>query len=202
MIQEMGIKLSQVLWRKLCSDDLEAADKVLNNIAFSSIESENYDLAANLLDFGINVLKKHSSEEWRLSMLLNLAQTYKWKGNQAGCEGTLNLIDWSAKADKYKLGMVVLKDNFVGAKEIMLKIRDKNGVGKENYLHWPIFKKFRESEEFQVAYKEIFGKDFKSEDGIIPKVEKNQTLESIVQKLPPEFWGQVGRFIEDAGKEV
>lgn len=61
-LYELGVKLSQVLWRKVAPNELASADESLNEICFELLQEERYQLALRLLEFGTEVIKKHSSE--------------------------------------------------------------------------------------------------------------------------------------------
>jgi hypothetical protein len=42
----------------------------------------------------------------------------------------------------------------------MRRIGSRDTQLEEGYREWPIFKEYRKSEQFRVAYKEVFGRDF------------------------------------------
>jgi hypothetical protein len=69
-LYELGVKLAQVLWRKLQSDDMENADGNLLSVGYELLEEGRYRLARCILDLSTG-LKKHSKEEFRLSMIIN-----------------------------------------------------------------------------------------------------------------------------------
>ncbi len=155
-LYEIGVKLSQVLWRKLKPDELELADNALTSIAFELLVLEKYDLANRLLKFGVK-LPRHSSDAGKRIMLVNLAQSYKFMEIQEQCLSTLSTMDWSACSDDFALCVTVLKDNFQEAAKLMHKIGKEGAIKRHEYIDWPIFKEFRKSTEFTAAYTEIFG---------------------------------------------
>lgn len=159
-IFEMGVKLAQVLWRKLCPNDIDEADRILNEICYELILKEKYSLAINLLDFATSVIKKHASEENRLVFIVNKAQAYKWNGNAKKCVDIVNKIDWSAYKHEYQLASYVLLDDYKKAADIVRIIGTNGYIGKNEYLEWPLFKEFRKSKEFLKAYKDVFNEDF------------------------------------------
>jgi hypothetical protein len=61
-VYEVGVKLAQVLWRKLIPEELEDADTNLNQVCYEVLVAGNNKLAIKLLDFATMTLKKHSSE--------------------------------------------------------------------------------------------------------------------------------------------
>jgi len=155
-LYEIGVKLSQVLWRKLKAEDIEAADSALTSISFELLALEKYELANRLLKFATK-LPRHSSEIDKRIMLVNLAQSYKFLNKQDKCLSTLSTMDWSACSDNFSLCVAVLKDNFQEATQLMRRIGKEGAIKRHEYIDWPIFKDFRKSTEFAVAYTDIFG---------------------------------------------
>lgn len=162
IILEIGYKLGQVLWRKLLPDEAEAADLNLLDSSFELIQEQDYDTAIVLLEFATGVIKKHSSEDIKLRLLLNLAQCHKWKGNNEKCLKIVNNTDWSAYSNTFKLASSVLLDDFEKSASIMKIIGAKdNDMNKGSYKNWPIFKEFRKTEHFLITFKEVFEEEFK-----------------------------------------
>lgn len=157
---EIGVKLAHVTWRKLAPDQLEAADKTLNEVCFELLQNERYKLAHELLLFATSTLKKHSSALYRRMFVINRAIASKFGsiGNPADC---LGLEDWSDCAVYFTLAKVVFEDQFDAAASIM-KVIGPNGemVNRAAYDSWPLFKSFRETNQFRDTYKELFGQEF------------------------------------------
>lgn len=166
-ILEIGFKLGQVMWRKLLPDEIDEADFNLLNYSFELIQEDDYDTAILLLEFATSIIKKHSSEDFKLRLLLNLAQSHKWKGNNEKCLKIVNGTDWSAYSNTFKLASSVLLDDFENASEIMKGIgaNDKD-MTKTSYKDWPIFKEFRKTQLFLNTYSEVFEEEFKLSEEI------------------------------------
>lgn len=160
VVYEMGTKLGHVMWRKLHPDQSEQADRSLNNLGYKLISNREFSLAIELLRFGANDIKKHASEEMRVMMIVNIAQAQKWSGANDYCLKTLETIDWSALASKFKMAYCVLKDDFNKAAELMITIGISGEIQKHEYKDWPLFSKFRETDEFKKAYQAVFGEAF------------------------------------------
>jgi hypothetical protein len=156
-IYEIGVKLCQVIWRKLIEKEISQADDALNEIAYELLQAEKYDLATRLLEFASDVVKKHSSDKSRRIFLINLAQAYKFGPVEKSARDAICRMDWSATGDNFKICLAVLDDDFVQASVIMRRIGTTGVVSKSSYLDWPIFKVFRETLEFKTVYTEIFG---------------------------------------------
>ncbi len=159
---EIGVKLAQVLWRKLTPDDIGAADQSLSKVSYELLSEGRYQLARVLLDFATETLKKHGSEENRLVMVVNRAQAYKWSGDEDAARKIINSEDWSATEAKFRLGQAVILDDFATAIKIIRQIGPDGAVNKHFYRDWPLFKKIRESKEFAAVFEEIFGEPFKT----------------------------------------
>jgi len=160
---EVGVKLGQVIWRKLLPGEIEEADKQLNNLCVDLINEEEYIVAEKLLELAIAEFSRRSTEQLKLYYKFNLAQTYKWKGEIQKCEEILSKIDISTLSDEYQLSDAVLKDNFEKASQIMRQIGKKGKVSEIDYRIWPIFKEFRKNNIFERTYEEIFGQRFQIE---------------------------------------
>src|SRR5262245_24135533 len=107
---EIAAKLTHVLWRKLLPNELKEADNSLNNIIFELIVSEQFSLAITLGRFATEILKKHSNDEIRLFMKLNLAQAYKWNGNGDKCKDIISQEDWLSRGNHIRLAVALLDD--------------------------------------------------------------------------------------------
>ncbi len=157
---EVGIKLGHVLWRKLYPMDIESADKSLNDNVYDFIIRENYDIAISILEFAVNVLKKNDNGEYKYFYIINLAQSYKWKGEDKKCKELIEKVDWSPLSNSFRLANAVLRDDFSDAAMFMRRIGNSGEVERFDYNEWPLFKKFRETQEFKDAYYEIFREPF------------------------------------------
>ena len=163
---EISTKLAQVLWRKIDPTSIAIADRSLIEVTYELLEIENYELAKTLLDFGVNTLKRHSSDEDRRVLIINLAQSHKWLGEPETCNEILDKEDWSSCSDKFKLGIAVLQDNFDEAVSIMKRIGPEGEVSDGDYKTWPLFKEFRKSEQLESTFEEIFGKPFSTFESV------------------------------------
>lgn len=163
---EISTKLAQVLWRKIDPESMEIADRSLIEVTYELMEIENYELSKTLLDFGVNTLKRHSSDEDRRILLVNLAQSYKWLGEPETCNEILDEEDWSSCSDKFKLGVAVLHDEFDEAAKIMMRIGPEGEVTEADYKTWPLFQEFRKSEQLESAFEEVFGKPFSTFESV------------------------------------
>lgn len=168
-IFEIGVKLAQVLWRRLRLESLEAADDALNNVTYDLLQRRKYHLAKVLLDFVFTPAVKYSDEQHRLIFLVNRCQAYKWSGDVGRANELIQAQDWTATRDAFKLAAAVLTDRYQEAINLMRKI----GVGgyphKVHYRTWPLFTEIRKKPEFAQVFEEIFSEPFGMPEPV-PKV--------------------------------
>jgi len=155
---ELGVKLTHVFWSKFLAKQKEIAGKNFTLITFNLILKEHYKLAINLLEFAIKYLHHHSDLDKKIYKI-NLAQAYKWSGNDEQCCKILDGEDWSACEPIFKMCVIVLKEKFSEASEIMTDIGPKADSIK-TYQEWPIFKEFRKNDIFLDTYEKIYGNEF------------------------------------------
>lgn len=158
IVYEIGVKLSQVLWRKLSPKETLQADRFLYDITFSLLKEERYGLAEVLLKFACTTLeKRHASENMRLKFLINHALATALAGNKEGSLKILGTQDWSAMHDSFRLSVSVLQGRFDKAELLMRKIGASGNPGRAEYLTSPLFTEFRKTEKFNKVFKELFG---------------------------------------------
>ena len=91
-----------------------------------------------------------------------LLKLHKWQGNQKECDNILADFDFSAITPDILVAKYALEDNTEKVVECMNRIGTTSEImTKESYLSWVIFKEMREKNEFQNAYKSIFGEELK-----------------------------------------
>ncbi len=177
---EMGVKLSQVLWRKFLPDKIFESDKNLNNICYDLIYSGYYELAKILLKFATEELPKNGNQAIRKMLVINKALAFYLSGDKLTANRILDAEDFSI-GNEFKLAVAVLKEDFAEARKLMNKIGDDDEVfDKEAYQEFPLFKTFRETEEFKNAFKEVFKEDFIIREA--PQKSFIKLLESINEK--------------------
>jgi hypothetical protein len=158
-IFEFGIKLSQVIWRRLDPDKIELADTILNGVAYELLVSNKNMLVKKILDFTTQPAFKPFSEENRLYFLINKAIALRDLGEKDEAKKIIRENDFSATRDLFKLAASVLLEDFSNASKIMLTLKERHNM-KNYFTYWPLFNDFRKTNEFQSAYKKIFKKEF------------------------------------------
>jgi hypothetical protein len=166
---EIGVKLAQVLWRKVAPKEAESADRNLTDLTYELLVEGKYDLAKVILDFADTTLaKRHANERYRLMFLVNRALAHYLSGQKDKCAEILATQDWSATDEAFRLAESVLFEKFSVAAKLMKKIGVSGYPHKADYLHWPLFSEFRKTPLFVESFKEVFG-DATHEEQLPPK---------------------------------
>lgn len=157
LIFSAGVKLGHLLWRKLIPEQIPKANAILQDLIFSLIQEKQYTLAGNLLDFANGALLKDSDENNRRVFLINGALAAYLVNDKKKCNQLLDSADWSSTAEVLQLAHAVLTEQFQAAATLMRKIGGRARPSRSEYLRWPLFETFRETQEFALAFEEIFG---------------------------------------------
>ena len=96
----------------------------------------------------------------RFQMVVNLAQAYKWKGDEVAVEKTLRRVDWSPCGHVFQIAVAVLRNDFHAAATKMAEA-GPNVIAPGHYRDWPLFKEFRKSPFFLDSFSKLFGQEFK-----------------------------------------
>lgn len=155
---EIGVKLGQVIWRKL-ENNLEEADDCLINIGYELIKSRKYQLACIIMDFSRKPYMKHFNKECEYVLCVNHALAHYLNNDIEKCKSIIDDVDWSGTENKYRLAHMVLLEKYDEAAEIMKSI-GKNDNMRFAYAEWPLFNNFRKDQLFKDTYKDIYGKDY------------------------------------------
>lgn len=157
-LYEIGVKLSQVLWRKQFPDKCDSADESLIEITYDLLANERYDIAKSLLKFSVDTIKNHSSEINKRVLCINLSLAHLYLNEQEECLKAIGKYDWSACGDEFKLAIAVIKGEDSNVYSIMKELGNNNKkVPKEAYIEWPLFKNYRDKSGFKNVFDEIFG---------------------------------------------
>ncbi|MDE2128631.1 MAG: hypothetical protein KGJ74_03065 [Betaproteobacteria bacterium] len=181
-IYEIGVKLGHVLWRKMLPEERKKADSHLLRITYDLIDTGRYQLAIRILEFIISGIKKFHSEEMELMFIVNLAQAYKWSGAPEKCASVMDLKDWSAKSEQFKLANAVLAEDWGQASIIMRRISKVGVVSEDNYRDWPLFREWRKQPKFLESYKIVFGKEFERKS----EIKQEEATENQESKITPK----------------
>jgi hypothetical protein len=157
VILEFGVKLTQVIWRKLIPSQIEEADIELNQLAYRLITERMYREANTLLRFGLFEMKKHSTDLVRKMMVVNLANAEKLSGHKAEAEKILGDEDWSASTDKFIICVAAVRDDVETVTKLMKPAVDAKHLRVADFREWPVFEKLRSDPRFIETFEREFG---------------------------------------------
>jgi hypothetical protein len=169
-IAEIGVKLAQVMWRKILPQNLEDADNSLIAVTYDFLVSRDYQLAFTLCKLCDIPAIKNSCLEHAYYLKLNQAIALKGMEKDEDMNALLKSVDWGVLAEKFQLAYYVLVEDWSKASNSMLKIGPKGDITKQCYRDWPLFRWFRKTDEFKETYLKVFEEEYK----IIGKTKLNE----------------------------
>ncbi len=157
---EIGVKMAHVIWRRLCPDRINESDNNINDITFYLIQNDEYELAIRILSHFTSKQIKHANDSNRRTMLINIAQAYKWSGRDEECMNCLASVDWSACEDKFRLAVATLKGDYDKAYDVMSRLRHDGSFHQSFFRDWPVFRELRKEKRFLRTFEECYGLPF------------------------------------------
>lgn len=160
IVSEVGYKLIHTLWRKFLPDERKQADSVLNETGMNLIAAGEYNLAEELLRFGVGQ-KQHSSDLLKRMMIVNLANAAKLGGNKSRCDKALSSHDWSATSYQFQVCVAAVRNDFQEVKRLLKLGGSVIEITSSDFRDWPVFKDARDDAEIQIVFEEVFGEPLK-----------------------------------------
>ncbi|NBV06902.1 MAG: hypothetical protein EBS06_06690 [Proteobacteria bacterium] len=151
--------LTQYALRHVVKQSIDA-DTLVLEASYNLIDEANYELAIKLLDSVLNANFEDEvkiSEDCRTKLIINLANAHRLNKNIKTAQKYLQGDTWKQKP-LYHLAQQVILGNYEIAGKIM-KDEVRNELASGDYLNYPLFIGFRETQYFVDAYKAIFQKD-------------------------------------------
>ncbi len=174
--------LTQYTLRHVVKQPVDA-DKLALEASYNLIDEGNYELAIKLLDSVLNANFEDEvkiDEDCRMKLIINLANAHRLNKNLETAQSYLQGDIWKQN-HLYHLAQQVILGNYEIAGKIM-KDEVRNGLMPDDYLNYPLFIGFRETQYFVEAYKAIFQKD--------PLIQERTVLKEMVgvtyAKFTPE----------------
>jgi len=181
VLYELATKLTHTIWRKLLKDDLEDADRKLNEICIELINSKQLGLGDEILSFACDQ-KRHHNDLYKNVFIVNRALSKYLSKKKEEAIVIINTKDWSASSDDFKLAHLTLNELYDDAFILMIKIGDNGKVSKEDYKTWPLFLELRKEEKFKETFKEVFNEEYTILD--IPKRPIQELIGDLIKKNP------------------
>ncbi|MDR0953514.1 MAG: hypothetical protein LBM71_04975 [Elusimicrobiota bacterium] len=175
---EIAIKLAHVIWQKIDEKTLEKSSIHILNMSYRFLQEKRYHLDVKILSFFTeNQFKNKFNDNVYKPLKINLAQAYKWNGQEDFCKNIINSEDWSASSDLLLLAVAVLQDK---TNDACLLMKNKKAVdlNARDYREWPLFQKMRKEQKFQETFKKVFKED------LFSTTERKSSREMNTQKRP------------------
>jgi hypothetical protein len=179
IIYEIGVKLCHVLWRKFAAQEREVADGSLSELCYNLICASSYELAESLLNFGITVLKKHSSDRIRRMMIVNLANAVRLQGRDTEAKKILAREDWTACDHDFAICVAAVSGKVIEVIRLMPIIGAKGIPNAEDYRTWPVFRGLGSEPKFTATFEEVFCEPFVATSAI--EIERPQNASPNVE---------------------
>lgn len=170
IVSEVGYKLIHTMWRKFLPDERTQADSVLNATGMNLIAAREYNLAEELLRFGVGQ-KQHSSDLLKRMMIVNLANAAKLGGNKSRCDKALSSHDWSATSYQFQVCVAAVRNDFQEVKRLLKLGGDVIEITPSDFRDWPVFKDARDDAEIQIVFEEVFGEPLRRESYKVSQAE-------------------------------
>lgn len=174
IVAQVGIMLGQTLWRKVITSEISESDNHLNDKIFDYLHEENWINAITIGNFAQS-LKNNSNESTERIFLINHAIALNAIDKKDEAKKLLNKKDWSATLLDFKLAYAVINYDYDEAQKIMIRIGKKGELVSELPYHdWPLFREFRETDQFFSGYEEVYGYPYISKVQEIAEANKNE----------------------------
>ncbi len=132
----------------------QAADSALVQASFWAIQHKQYDSARVVLEYAHKL--RLSTDTYNLMVVVNLAQTYKWSGNEDACLELLNARDWNSTSNLFRLCVAALREGDP-YDEFLRGVAQEKALSLEDIHDWPVFSALRRRECFPESVRAAFG---------------------------------------------
>jgi hypothetical protein len=158
VVYSLGVVTFHLLAQTLARRDRDAdaedeADNWLNAAALWAIEQRRYKAAERILKYGNGL--HLAKDTCQLMVLINLAQTYKWQGDETKCRELLDTRDWVATNSAFRLCAATLRGDNVEA--AMIQAVREEQLSLDQVYEWPVFQELRKQEGFPELLQKAFG---------------------------------------------
>ncbi len=155
---EVTVNIFHRFWRKLDRLDTKSLNDQLLDLGYTLLCDEAYAPAKIVYEFALSPgVMKSANERWVLVNEVNYSVALRDSDCADDCKKRVENIDWSACREEFLLAKSILIEEYDEAVELMRKIGTAGYPSETDYLTWPLFRHFRETEQFKTAFSEIFG---------------------------------------------
>ena len=150
-----GTMLLHLIAKKALPLHHEISDNFLNNSAYQNIQKNQLDSAIKLLEYAKNTHIADTKILWTIK--LNLAQAYKWNGEEEECNKILDSSEWDVANVLFELCVSSLKNKPEKFLQNLKEVANKGKLSITELYEWPIFHTMREHQDFDKWIEEAFG---------------------------------------------
>jgi hypothetical protein len=135
----------------------------LNRFSYRLITQRKYKLAAKMLRFGLQEMKRWGTEATRKMMVVNYANAQKLDGNVQLSQEILDSEDWSASTDNYRICVAAVKNDVETVVSLMTRVVETGTMTISSFREWPVFETVRSDPRFVEAFERGFGQKLLAE---------------------------------------
>ena len=159
---KVAFMLTHTLWRKVLPDESDAANEHLNDQIYRLLCAKRWRIAEQLGKFSLTKPMTRGANDVQTRIrICNTSIAQKHLGMKEELEQQLKATDWTASFRDFRLAVAILRDEHARAAALMQEIGKRGELIREiSYHQWPLFAKFRETQEFQSAYEKVYGYPF------------------------------------------
>lgn len=159
ILMEMGLRLTQTIWRVVAkgdvSEDTKAGSALLNSV-FELLCHERYSVAKSILIPSLNGPYNYPDSVVECMLQINLATANMLLGENDDAVEVVDKRDWRAYEPRIRIGVAAIKGDVDLVASLISEVPD-NLISSQNYLEWPVFALLRENEVFLEALEQKFG---------------------------------------------
>lgn len=151
-----GTMLFQQSWRKWNEKDAETADQVLREYTYDLLQEKRWSVANDLANYA-TTLNFKSDIDSRI-IKINQAIALKEQGNISEMESLLDKQDWSSCAVKFHVANFALREQYDRMIPLLFKAVAAEELDQEALDEWPLFRWFRETNDYESVCNKLFPK--------------------------------------------
>ena len=150
-----GVMLTHLIAKKSNQESHKIFDNFLNNAAFQNIQKRQLKSAIILLEYANNTHIQDTKLLWTVK--LNLAQAYKWDGEEEKCDKIINSGEWDVANILFELCVSSLKNCPEEFAQNLKEAAQKGKIEITELYEWPIFHTMRKHDDFNKWIEDAFG---------------------------------------------
>ncbi len=152
-----GTMLIQQAWRKWSKSEesLKVADVAIGELVYESLQEKRWELVEKSCTYA-SKLNIQSDMDQRI-ITMNHAIALKEQNKIEQMEGLLSKKDWSSCALKFHVALHTLRDEHDEMISDLRKAVAAEEITEEDLSTWPLFRWFRESDDFEIEINYLFG---------------------------------------------